>query len=246
MRRGYIVLPIVFERGFSLRRTVSHLFPWQVSSEMLTDPGIDCVNESHEMAEFYQDIENVCGFTVQSVLTPNECSRVISDATFLRSGIQQIFAGNRQRAVLIDEELADVIWNRIATFIKPMQFDANKSHSFTGPCSTVPSGKYVAVGLNPMLRVSKYIPGCDFGPHYDSCYARDENYVGMHTILIYLNENIQGGCTRVFDSTCIKSVDVKPEVGKALVFFHHTLHAGMRVNEGVKYVIRTEVMFKKI
>lgn len=213
---------------------------------MPADLGIACVNKLHEISESYQDNDTVCSFTLQSVLTPKQCSCVISHATFIQSGIQQIFAGNRRRAVSIDEELANDIWNRIAAYIKPIHFDANKSHSFTGPCSNVPSGKYVAVGINPMMRVSKYIPGGDFSSHYDSCYAEDENYVGMHTILIYLNENIQGGCTRVFDTAGIKWVDVKPEIGKALVFYHHTLHAGMRVIEGIKYVIRTEVMFKKM
>ena len=79
--------------------------------------------------------------------------------------------------------------------------------------------------------------------HTDTAYSKGEEYVGMHTLLLYLNDNMTGGETIVGcqDESCT----VKPETGKVLVFYHYTPHEGAIVKSGVKYVARTEIMFKK-
>ena len=39
---------------------------------------------------------------------------------------------------------------------------------------------------------------------------------------------------------------MSPRAGTALIFNHDTLHEGQPVTEGTKYIIRTEVMFKRV
>src|SRR5687768_5821786 len=39
---------------------------------------------------------------------------------------------------------------------------------------------------------------------------------------------------------------VKPKAGSALLFLHNMLHEGARLEGGVKYVLRTEVMFRRV
>lgn len=39
---------------------------------------------------------------------------------------------------------------------------------------------------------------------------------------------------------------VRPKEGTALVFNHDTLHEGLPVTDGVKYIIRTEVMYRRV
>lgn len=39
---------------------------------------------------------------------------------------------------------------------------------------------------------------------------------------------------------------VRPKEGTALVFNHDTLHEGLPVTDGVKYIIRTEVMYHRV
>ena len=68
-----------------------------------------------------------------------------------------------------------------------------------------------------------------------------------HTVLIYLNEQFEGGRTRlaVVDERYVdRSVDVQPASGAAFVFDHRILHAGMAVTSGVKYAVRTDVLFR--
>ena len=56
----------------------------------------------------------------------------------------------------------------------------------------------------------------------------------------------KGGRTRlcVFDDRFVdRSIDVQPDTGAAFVFDHKILHAGLPVTSGVKYALRTDVMF---
>ena len=58
--------------------------------------------------------------------------------------------------------------------------------------------------------------------------------------MIYLNEEFEGGETK-FDK-----FSIIPKTGMALVFPHHLLHQGNSVVSGVKYVLRTDVMYERI
>ncbi|MEM1134219.1 MAG: 2OG-Fe(II) oxygenase [Bacteroidota bacterium] len=60
------------------------------------------------------------------------------------------------------------------------------------------------------------------------------------TFMIYLNEDFKGGETK-FDE-----ITIKPKTGTALCFIHEQKHEGCFVISGVKYVIRTDVMYRKI
>lgn len=93
-----------------------------------------------------------------------------------------------------------------------------------------------------MLRVSKYLPGGSFRPHTDTTYAESQFSVGFDTILVYLNEDMEGGHTELLTPEG-SWVSVQPKPGRALVFHHMTLHAGEEVTKGLKYVVRTEVVY---
>src|SRR5690606_5025335 len=60
---------------------------------------------------------------------------------------------------------------------------------------------------------------------------------------IYLNDDFAGGETRFIQGD--SHVDVKPKRGSALLFNHDTLHEGKEVLSGTKYLLRTEVMFRR-
>ena len=58
--------------------------------------------------------------------------------------------------------------------------------------------------------------------------------------MIYLNDNFEGGATS-FDDTIIK-----PKKGAALCFIHEQKHEGSPVITGIKYVLRSDVMYRKL
>lgn len=188
-------------------------------------------------------LDGADGFMVTGVLQPRTCAAVVNLAEFVGfkdKSTGPVFAGDRLRATFTDQRLAECIWEALAPHCKPHTHESGSgNYSFVGPSSEVPSGIYVPIGVNPFMRVSKYRVGQSFREHTDTGYAKDMHYVGMHTVLVYLNEDLTGGETIVKG----KSV-VKPETGKALVFYHYTPHEGVKVTAGIKYVIRTEVMYK--
>jgi prolyl 4-hydroxylase len=60
------------------------------------------------------------------------------------------------------------------------------------------------------------------------------------TLMVYLNEGFEGGATAFHDF----GVAVRPRTGMALLFQHRLLHEGCEVSAGVKYVLRSDVMYR--
>ena len=57
--------------------------------------------------------------------------------------------------------------------------------------------------------------------------------------MVDLNEEMKGGATKFIYH------EVQPETGMALVFPHHLVHEGAVVEEGIKYVLRSDVMYRR-
>jgi len=76
------------------------------------------------------------------------------------------------------------------------------------------------------------------------------------TLLIYLNDDYEGGETLFYsnDDHCryqrgndgkTPRFTIKPNAGQALINIHNIVHEGSQVTHGVKYVLRTDVLFEK-
>jgi hypothetical protein len=55
--------------------------------------------------------------------------------------------------------------------------------------------------------------------------------------MVYLNEGFAGGETAFLDRV------VTPRTGRALIFRHELPHEGRPVERGLKYALRTDIMF---
>lgn len=98
---------------------------------------------------------------------------------------------------------------------------------------------WVAHGLNERFRIYRYKDGQQFKVHPDGSFKRNEHEHSKVTLLIYLNDNFDGGETEFvmpYDT-------IEPETGKMLLFVHGQLHKGNPVPRGTKYVLRTDVMY---
>ena len=101
---------------------------------------------------------------------------------------------------------------------------------------------WVLCGANERLRCYRYRPGQRFAPHFDGAFHRSTDERSLLTFLVYLNGCSAGGSTRLIDL----ELEVHPAPGLGLVFNHHLLHEGAPVLEGVKYVVRTDLMFRRM
>ncbi|GAA5849934.1 hypothetical protein JCM8547_000957 [Rhodosporidiobolus lusitaniae] len=151
-----------------------------------------------------------------------------------------------ERFVFEDDEFAQRLWR-----------DSGLAQAFEGASSRpgVPgrNGKR-AVGLYGTCKIYKYGEGSFFAPHYDDEYQ----YKGASsewTLLIYLTgkeDGVVGGETAFYPSPTRKGGNgpaIVPELraGRALLHRHGqqcTLHEGRKVEKGVKWVLRSDVMFR--
>ncbi len=127
---------------------------------------------------------------------------------------------NNERYILDDPELAKTIWEDLAAFA-PMQL-----------------GRSRAIGLNERFRIYRYKEGQQFKKHRDLSYIRNPQEASYYTCLIYLNDAFEGG------STTFKNVEITPQIGRCLLFYHPLEHEGKIIHSGIKYVLRTDIMYR--
>ncbi|MBG9377696.1 2OG-Fe(II) oxygenase [Panacibacter sp. DH6] len=169
-------------------------------------------------------------FTIDDFWTRQECEDFISKseaigyepATVDTEKGQKIVEAvrNNYRVIYTDIVLADNIWRKLKPFA-PSQIGNSK-----------------AVGLNELFRFYKYQAGQEFKKHRDQSFIRDEVEASYFTFMIYLNNDYEGG------ETTFNSLTIQPIQGSALIFLHDLEHEGSSVRRGIKYVLRTDIMFR--
>ncbi|MBM3461249.1 MAG: hypothetical protein FJX76_04025 [Armatimonadetes bacterium] len=183
-------------------------------------------------------------FVVRGFLSPRECADLIRLAELHRFDEAPITTAsgfvmmkeyrNNDRVMLDDHDLASRLWDRARHFVPA----AERDHC---------GARMEAVGLNERFRFYRYGPGQKFSKHYDGAFRRDECEMSLLTFMVYLNEGCEGGGTVFYDEDTYPAVprfEVRPEVGKALAFRHPLLHEGAAVRAGLKYVLRSDVMYR--
>ena len=106
------------------------------------------------------------------------------------------------------------------------------------------------VGLNENIRIYKYLGGDVFGKHIDGSNATALGRT-EYTLLVYLTgreEGLEGGETVFYSLSEVEVLRVTPQAGMALVHRHGhgrcLLHESLPVRKGVKYVLRSDVVFE--
>lgn len=103
--------------------------------------------------------------------------------------------------------------------------------------------------LNERCRFLCYTPGQIFEEHCDGRYTRPRGHPkagdsSRITVQLYLHDvpPENGGATTFFPETSI-AVGHQPEAGSVLIFTQDLTHEGSLVKAGLKYTLRTEVMY---
>jgi predicted 2-oxoglutarate/Fe(II)-dependent dioxygenase YbiX len=97
--------------------------------------------------------------------------------------------------------------------------------------------------INPRFRFLKYTSGDHFAKHADEHYKNDKNEISLITVLIYINDDYEGGNTKfLFDDTT--EISITPKIGLICLMDQNILHEVPKLITGIKYVIRTELMYK--
>jgi len=174
-------------------------------------------------------------FKIANLLSPEECQSLIEKIESLGPETATINTGfgtalrtdvrNNDRVIFDDEALVQTLLERVR-----------------GRAPASIHGMAFA-GLNERFRCYRYKPGMRFAPHQDGAFHRNENEQNFYSFLIYLNEGFTGGNTTFATDP---EVSIAPKTGMGLLFQHVIVHEGSTVTAGVKYVARTDLMYRKM
>ena len=170
-------------------------------------------------------------FTIEGFLSPEECAGFIArsegmgyaEAAIRGDDGERVYkdARNNDRIIFDDRELANALFGRARPLLPPSIDDWQVS------------------GFNERWRFYRYDQAQQFSWHQDGTVRLSPDEESMLTFMIYLNDGFEGG------STDFGWESVKPVQGTALVFPHRLRHQGATVRSGVKYVLRTDVLYRR-
>lgn len=174
-------------------------------------------------------------WTMDDVLAGSECADLIRRIDSLGPTAAPITTAfgfemrpdirNNQRVIFDDPALAGDLFRRVRATLPSRMF-----------------GDYEPVGANERFRCYRYQVGHRFAPHFDGAFIRDDRETSLLTFMVYLNDGYEGGTTNFYSFS--KDIIATPQRGRALLFQHHLLHEGAEVTKGVKYVLRSDVMYR--
>lgn len=162
---------------------------------------------------------------------------------------------NSGRVICDDVDVAARMWQRIAPHVPELAKEQLKNNAeVTGAWAVMSGDIWEFSCLNERLRFLRYGPGEYFKWHFDGMYTRpDDSESSFYTLHLYLNEadeqnKLVGGATTFHSKSGSESdFDVVPKVGRILIFQHKgLLHSGQTVTEGLKYTLRTDLMFRRL
>lgn len=109
-------------------------------------------------------------------------------------------------------------------------------------------------GINERLRLCRYLPGQQFHLHQDGVHHRGADCRSMLTFMIYLTDgdDFEGGDTSFYmagpssgEHESNPVVRIRPRIGSLILFDHGIWHAGDEVTAGMKYVLRSDLLFRR-
>lgn len=168
-------------------------------------------------------------FVVENVLSPQECARQMArmdaeDLHPIHSGTPAGAVRQNSRFIQYDAALASHLYGAVR---------AHVPHRLVGmePC-----------GGNECIRFYRYAPGDFFKPHQDTDFQRSPVERSLLSVVVYLNSGFEGGDLVLHASGRV----IKPRAGLAAVFGHRVVHESTRMVSGVKYALRSDVMYRKL
>ena len=172
-------------------------------------------------------------FELPNVLTATECTQWIAR---IHSAGTTVATINTTDGVQVESQIRN---NRRVIFDDPKW--ANELFERVKHAVPAEIHEMSLIGINERLRCYEYQAGQRFAPHSDGAFTRSDGERSWYTCMVYLNEGFEGGETIFFVEP---EVVIRPKTGSALLFQHPIIHEGSELRSGVKYVVRTDLMYR--
>jgi predicted 2-oxoglutarate/Fe(II)-dependent dioxygenase YbiX len=192
------------------------------------------------MAEIYWSADNVA--TIAGFLSAAECDDYIrlgeatgfeeAPITTSRGMMMMKDVRNNDRVMIDDPARALALYQRLSDDLA-LRFQRT----------------WTPVAFNERLRLYRYDIGQQFDWHRDGYFQRPNGERSFFTFMVYLNDDFDGGATSLSDDGFGfpgGMLRITPAKGMGLLFHHPILHRGDPVTTGHKYVLRTDVMYRRV
>ncbi|KAL6079752.1 hypothetical protein QOT17_000866 [Balamuthia mandrillaris] len=151
-----------------------------------------------------------------------------------------------ERTSLQDEELASFLFDRVSPFC-PSAWTVSSEDEHLGPFS---KGSWRIDSVDARIQLYRYhAPEGLFGRHRDKPTLHSLHKRSLFTVLVYLNNDYKEGQTVVYsegEDEEEKYCKVPNDgVGDCFVMLQRMLHEGSRVEEGTKYALRCDVLYRR-
>lgn len=133
---------------------------------------------------------------------------------------------------VVAPEMSTFIWNQIRDYLPPNYTDIN-------------GRTWKFIGVSKYIMFASILPGQSFPIHTDTGaeFNIQTGEESKFTLLIYLNDDFNGGRTVFYDSLSFeKTVEIVPVCGRTLLFDIDFFHSGEQVLTGEKKWIGTELV----
>jgi hypothetical protein len=171
-------------------------------------------------------------WTVDEALAAVRCDEYVAKFHASRSEVAPVIGPGGVAVDLAVRNNTRIMWDDAG--------EADQLLSLVGT-AVPPSWKHEQlVGGNPRLRLYRYDVGQHHGTHWDTVVELSDGVASRITLVFYLNDDVEGGATEFPELGQI----ISPRRGRALLFQHRVLHAARPVTRGVKYVLRTDILYR--
>ena len=217
------------------------------------------------------------GFILDGVLSREECAALITELersgrfSFWNEDPSQRSFRDCDTIELRSESVAKALWDRIKSALKPEELTVRIESAAQDPVRHQRDleGAWAAQTTNEFVLFTRYGEGGHFAPHTDGFNIVDFDHRSLFSIVLYLNDVAKGdGGETVFfrdearatlrkdpaqggivvADAAMETTAVEPVAGRAVLFFHNTLHQSRPIRPGSrarKYIIRSDVMYRR-
>ncbi|UJR22021.1 hypothetical protein I4U23_025088 [Adineta vaga] len=247
-----------------------------ITTSLLTNTTIPILIDENIQINTIKHDENLILIELGHLLTPDECEQIVNNIR------QQTFENmhekydirkrNNSRLIVMDEQLAKLLWQRIEVNKKLTELVTNMK-----PLGFNVHGKWQMSRVNPAMRLNKYDENEYFAPHKDAQYAPSGDERSLLSLLIYLTDNYDEGETKFyFPKTQLSVIDMKgltikeeiqaygglqngyecialkPKKGYAILFTHNLLHEAISPKKTSdskmmqRFVLRSDLLVERI
>jgi WD40 repeat protein len=189
-------------------------------------------------------------------LTPSECQALIARAEALGFGRADTdyppSYRDNERVVLDDTSLAAHLFARLELQLPEVR-EPQLPEACETPSHAIAPQRWARSRINERLRFCRYRSGQQFQIHQDGVYFADDQQQSRLTFMIYLTDGsrFEGGDTVFYRSGPSGGgapdvvARVRPRRGMLILFEHALWHAGEPLTHGQKYVLRSDVIYRR-